>query len=231
MYALIIYGPPGAGKGTQANLLADALDGTHIDTGKYLEEIVNDPARQNDPVIQHEKKLFDEGLLLTPGFVLPLIKARAAEVGRARMSVIFSGIPRTLYDAFGDATTIGLLAELEKYYKKNNIVIIYLETLPELSLTSNSSRLVCSVCSRPVLNRDRLDRKYCDFCGGELRKRSLDNPEAIKVRLQEFENKTLPLITEFKNHGYQVETLDSAPPPYQIFQKIISLLKALPHES
>ena len=132
MRAIIIYGPPGAGKGTQANLLADKFGYIHFDTGKYLESVVNDPINKDNQVIQREKELFDKGELLTPAWVYQVVSDASQRIGTAGIGLIFSGSPRTMYEAFGDELHDGLVKELVGYYGKENIFVFYLKVNPEL---------------------------------------------------------------------------------------------------
>src|SRR3989344_5224832 len=100
--AVVIYGPPGSGKGTQANLLAWTKAFIHFDTGKFLEQMMTDPELENDPVIKKEKKLFASGHLLTPDFVLKFVTEKTQEIAKSGFSIVFSGSPRTSFEAFGD---------------------------------------------------------------------------------------------------------------------------------
>src|SRR5216684_407270 len=77
---VMLYGPPGSGKGTQANLIADKLDLVHFDTGKFLEAAVHDPKRQKEKIIQRERKLFDSGILMTPSFVTKEVQRHARRI-------------------------------------------------------------------------------------------------------------------------------------------------------
>src|SRR5258708_22322195 len=107
---VILYGPPGAGKGTQANLLADKLDLIHFDTGKFLESIVHNPKRQKEKLVRRERALFDGGMLMTPSFVTGEVKREAKHIAAADWGLIFSGSPRTMYEAER------LYPEFEKLY-------------------------------------------------------------------------------------------------------------------
>jgi adenylate kinase len=219
--AIIIYGPPGAGKGTQANLLADHLGGIHFDTGRYLEEYVHDPKNQKSKIVQREKKFFDTGKLLTPSFVLNIVKNKTKEIARANFSIIYSGSPRTVYEAEG------LLPFLEKLYSKKNIFVFILDVPEKVSIKRNSSRLVCSVCGYTLLSRyyPIKNPKYCPVCGGKFYKRTLDNPEVIKVRLKEYANRTKPIFELTKKRKYKVIKINGTPAPYKVFQKILKIVK------
>ena len=183
----IIYGPPGAGKGTQANLLAGKLGLIHFDTGKYLEQMLHDPENQNDPEIKKAREIFDSGALVTPSFVLKIISQKTKEVAKSGFGIVFSGSPRTLYEAFGDNKNQGLISLLESEYGKENIVLIFLEINPKVSILRNKNRKVCSVCGTAILYNDIDQHKTCPLCGGALRTRIVHNPAVFETRIKEYE--------------------------------------------
>lgn len=236
MKAIIILGPPGSGKGTQAKLIVDKLGYIHFDTGAYFEKILYDPKNQNNKEIQRERKLFEAGILLTPSWILKNIQKAVERITQAGWGIVFSGSPRTLYEATGDKNNIGLLKILEKNYSKKNIHIFKLNVPAEDSIKRNSARLICSVCNTPLMAQPqgksprksalspRLSALMCPFCGGKLRKRTLDKPEVIKERLKEYANRTQPVIDELKRRKYKITDIDGTPLPYQIHYKIISCL-------
>lgn len=214
--AIILYGPPGSGKGTQANLLANMLDLVHIDTGRLVEATVHDPKLQKDPVIRRERKMFDGGILCTPSWVLGIVKKRATELARAGLGVVFSASPRTLYEAER------LIPILEREYGKKNLFIFNLQVDPGHSITRNSKRLLCRVCKTPLLTAyyPSKNPKYCPMCGGPLYRRTLDKPETIKIRLMEYENRTMPIFGYAKKRGYVVRKIDGRPAPFRVLEKI-----------
>jgi adenylate kinase len=219
--AIIIYGPPGGGKGTQANLLADHLGAIHFDTGRYLEEYVNDPKNKKSKIVQREKKLFDSGKLLTPSFVLNIVKNKTKTIARANFGIIYSGSPRTIYEAEG------LFPILEKLYSKENIFVFILKVPAEVSIRRNSNRMVCSICGYTLLSHyyPVKNPKNCPVCAGKFYRRTLDKPEVIKVRLKEYENRTKPIFELTKKRKYKVVEIDGTPAPYKVFQKIIKIVK------
>ena len=89
--AVLFFGAPGSGKGTQADLLTKKMGLIHIDTGKYIEQVVRDPQRLKDPIIRRERKNFDAGVLTTPSWILKIIKEKTREVAHADFGVVFSG--------------------------------------------------------------------------------------------------------------------------------------------
>ncbi|HEY4499744.1 MAG TPA: nucleoside monophosphate kinase [Candidatus Paceibacterota bacterium] len=215
----IIYGPPGAGKGTQANLLASALGFIHFDTGKYLEQLVNDPALQNDPIIQREKANFNAGVLCTPEWVLEIVRKKVNHLSNAGFSLAFSGSPRTMFEAFGDEKNESLLSVFEKEFGKENIFVFLLQVKSETSILRNSRRLICSVCGT-VLLTNSYSGQTCPLCDASLRRRSLDVPEVIRVRLKEYAERTEPIIQNMRERGYSIHEIDGEPAPFQVFEEI-----------
>ena len=221
--AIVIYGPPGAGKGTQANLLAWTKNFIHFDTGKYLEQVVHDPENQKDPAIAAETKLFDTGALLTPSFVLKVTTDKTREVAKAGYSIAFSGSPRTLFEAFGDEKNTGLVSVLEKEYGKDSVHFVFLEIEPEASIARNKVRQICVVCGTglsPFMYKDIEKHSSCPICGAGLRKRTLDNPAVFKTRIKEYEERTKPIMAELKKRGYKVTEVDGRPLPFEVFADI-----------
>lgn len=223
--AVIIYGPPGSGKGTQAELLAKKLDLIHFDTGRFIERAVNNPKKHRDPIIQREKELFNSGQLNTPDWVLKIVVQKTKDIAKAGWGLVFSGSPRTVYEAFGNDTTEGLLKILEKLYGRKNLFIFLLKVKPAVSLSRNSQRLVCSHCDKQMLGfYSKLHKKICPLCGAALKKRILDKPETIKIRLQQFKERTDPIFTQMKKRGYTIHPIDGEVPPYDVFGQIIKIL-------
>ena len=240
----IVFGPPGSGKGTQAALLADRFLLVNFDTGAYLEDIFRHWDGK-DKGIGKEKKLFDSGKLCTPEWVMRVVNKRVKQLARARIGLVFSGSPRTIYDAFGEPKKIdGVMDTLSTEYSKENITVFHLDVPEKESLKRNTSRLVCSVCKRQVLGivkikttrlvcsickRQVLGKsaeklKTCPFCAGSLRKRTLDKPEVIKVRLKAYKEETLPLLKEFKNRSFKVVPIKGTGKPFNIFNSILKSL-------
>ena len=122
---VILYGPPGSGKGTQANIIAHKLNLIHFDTGRFLEDLVHDPERQREKIVKRERALFDKGILMTPSFVLREVANKVRELRKAGWGIIFSGSPRTMYEANA------LLPILNKLYGKKNIYVFLLNIPPK----------------------------------------------------------------------------------------------------
>ncbi|MDP2695896.1 MAG: nucleoside monophosphate kinase [bacterium] len=224
--AVIFYGPPGAGKGTQANLLTGRKGFTHFDTGRYLEQLVHDPSNKKNRIIQREGKLFDSGALMTPSFVLKVTANKAKEIARAGFNIVFSGSPRTMFEAFGDNKHTGLVRVLEKAYGKQNIYPVFLDIDPNASIKRNKYRMVCSVCATAVLYSDALHKhKTCPLCGGKLIKRTVDNPSVFKTRIKEYQERTFPILAGLKKRGYKITKVNGMPLPFKVHASVAKKLK------
>lgn len=223
--AIIMYGSPGAGKGTQANLLAARLGLVHFDTGKFMEQAVHDPANAHDPEIQAQRMNFDTGKLCDPAWAYNIVAEQTRRMHSSGFGIVFSGSPRTEFEAFeAEKGKKGLVDLLEDLYGKDNIHVVYLKISAETTVHRNSSRLVCSVCGTPVMHLPEAQPKICPICGGEFRKRTLDTPEVIKIRLQEFEKRTTPILAKLKARGYEIIEVDGEPLPYKVFATILEKL-------
>lgn len=223
--AIVIYGPPGSGKGTQASLLANKLNLIHFDTGKHLESILYDPANRLDPLIDKFRHDFEKGLLLDPEWVYKIIKERGSQIIASGFGLIFSGSPRTVYEAFeAEGHDRGYVAFLEENFGRDNLHFILLKIRPETSIQRNSQRLICSVCKTAVIFHEHWRPEFCPVCGGLFRRRTDDVPDVIRVRLQEYAERTLPIIDGLKQRGFAVNEIDGEPLPYQVFGEILKKL-------
>lgn len=217
--AVMIFGTPGAGKGTQANLLAWTKGFFHFDSGKYLRGILYDPENQNDPVIQRERELNASGKLNTTSWLLDIFKAETKKIADAGMSIVYSGSPRIGFEAFGDEKTLGLVPLLEQLYGKEHIYAFYLDIKPEVAAARNKVRRTCTVCTNPILGDTPVTS--CPICQGELKVRIDDKPDTYKIRYEAYTTLTVPVINELKNRGYEVAMLDAAQSPPAVFAEIL----------
>lgn len=212
---IIIYGPPGSGKGTQARKAAEYFNLEHFDTGQVIEKKIHNPALQDDPIIQREKKNFETGKLCTPEWVDSLVVDEVKKAHQINKGIVFSGYPRT----FSEAETI--IPVLEKFYGKENIYVLRINIKPGTSIFRNSHRRVCKKCGHPLVyapENERLEK--CPKCGGQLVKRILDKPEVIKVRLKEFKERTEPIYNFLEEKGIEVIDIDGEPAVERVWQTV-----------
>jgi len=221
--AVIILGPPGAGKGTQSYLLAEKLELYHLETSKILEEVMNQPQKKEWIKIKgkkyyfkKEKERWKKGILLSPPFVAYLVKKKIREIFKRGESIILSGSPRTLYE--GEE----IVPLLEKLYGKKNIKIILLEIPPEESIFRNSHRRICTLFRHSILySKQTANLTECPLDGSKLvRREGLDDPETIKVRLIEYKTRTLPLLSFFEKRGLKVKKVNGMGSVSEVYQRV-----------
>lgn len=211
--AIAIYGSPGSGKGTQANLIENKYGFIHFDTGKYIEQLVHDPSLQKNAIIKRERRNFDTGYLCTPSWVLKVVKSRAKQFAKAGFSVVFSGSPRTLYEAKG------LIPLLEKLYGRKNTKFFSLEVPKDVAVKRNMIRERCSVCGAIIIDLGYRLRR-CPICKGKLIRRTLDNKKALIKRFDEYNERTKPVFDFVKKRGYRIIKIDGRPVPEKVFKSV-----------
>lgn len=212
----MIFGQPGSGKGTQADLLEEKNEFFHFDSGKFLESIVHDPKNTNNQEIQKEKENFDTGKLISPSFILKFVNIEAKKIAQEGKSIVFSGSPRTKYEVLGDDQAKGLIFTLESLYGKENLHSIFIKVSDETSIKRNSKRIICVKTGKPVLKEED--------CDGPVRHRTLDKPEIIKKRLIEYQERTVPAINAIKELGYTVHQVDGEKSPQEVREEILTIL-------
>lgn len=220
---LIFYGPPGAGKDTQAKRVAFKTDAIIISSSKLIEEKIFDPKLQSDPIIQRERKNYEEGKLCTPEWVMEIINNKVKELRETNKSLIFTGSPRTLYEAERE------IPFWESIYGKENIFVILINLSDESSVWRNSHRRICEKCGYPVVYSFETEMwQYCPMCGGKIIDRGvLDKPETIKVRLVEYRERTKPVIDYYIQREYSIIEIDGEPLPDVVTQVIFEKLKEI----
>lgn len=214
---VIILGPPGSGKGTQAENLVENFGFFHLETSKFLEKVIR--SKSTDPEIEKLRKQFFSGDLLDPKFVAKVVIDKVKEFAKQNKSIVFSGSPRTLFEAEKE------LPIFEELYGKDNIFIVNINISEKESIERNSHRRICSVCRYPIPNLDKFKNfKKCPECGGKIIKREIDNPEIIKTRLKEYKERTLPVIDFFKKRAYRVKKINGSQSIEKVFKDIKTAL-------
>lgn len=220
--ALILYGPPGSGKGTQAGLLERNHEFIHFDPGRHIESLVHSPEAKKDPILRRERENFDAGRLCTPSWWTGIADKAISGILKSKYNMVTSGSPRTMHEAFGEKGKGGILSKISKLVGKQNLLIIVLDVKDEHSIERNSARRLCSFCGLMVLKGAKSDK--CSFCAAPLYVRTLDKPEVIKRRLVEYKERTFPILAQAKKEGYKVIKIDGTLPPHKVGEKIEKIL-------
>jgi len=159
--AVIIMGPPGAGKGTQANLISDKYGLRHYDTGQRLRELIEAGSIPSDA--------YDSGKLIRSDWILQLIKGELRPI-MENEGVILSGSPKTVLEAFGDDENQGLVDFLSESYGKDNVCVIVLNISEQEAIERDTKRNRRD--DKPEVIHDRYQNQYI--------KRTLPTIETIK---------------------------------------------------
>ncbi len=213
---LILLGAPGAGKGTQAKRLVAQLRIPQISTGDILR------AKRNDrgPLAEKLKEIMASGQLVPDEIVVEIIQERLQNDDAAD-GFILDGFPRTV----GQADALDHM--LEKLGRRISHVILV--DVPEsLLLERLTGRRVCRACGDEyhVSFKPPRAEGVCDKCGGELYQRDDDREETIRKRLQEFHEKTAPLVDYYTRKG-MLRRIDGTGEIEAIGARISSLLESV----
>ena len=213
MTNIILLGPPGAGKGTQAKRLVDDRQMVQLSTGDMLREAKTSGTEMGKRVAD----VMARGELVTDEIVIGLIEEKLN--GAAGGGFIFDGFPRTLKQA--DA-----LGELLSRKGKTLDAVIEIQVDDAALVARISGRFTCRTCGE-VYHDETKPTKVpgtCDHCGGtELNRRADDNADALRTRLVEYYKKTSPLIGYYYAKG-QLHGVDGMAEPDQVATAVAKLL-------
>ena len=196
MMRIVLLGPPGAGKGTQAKALAEKLGIAHISTGDILRQNVKDATLLG----KEAKGFMDRGLLVPDELLSKMLQDRFTQ-GDVKKGFILDGYPRTLAQA-------KTLEEVVKLKGMEIDLVVYLDSSDSVIIQRLSGRLVCSKCGAifHIKNMPPQKEGLCDKCGGSLYQRTDDKVDTIKKRLEVYKKEAAVLIKyyERQNKLYRV---------------------------
>lgn len=215
-----MIGPPGSGKGTQAEMFVEKFGLVHLETSKLGEEKINNPELvKSDPEVAEAKRLYDKGELFPPPWTVKIMVEAIREVAGRGMGTIFSGSPRTLHEAENEFPV------WESLYGKENVKVIHLNLTKEESIKRNSSRRICKANRHSIPDFPMFkDLKACPKDGSELIKRSLDTPETISIRYEVYLRQTQPILSLAEERGYKIIEIEGEQPIEDVFQDILEKL-------
>jgi adenylate kinase len=215
MEAIILLGGPGAGKGTQAELLKSQTRYLHVSTGDMLRAAI----RAGSPVGIAAKKSIDAGELVSDEIILRLIEERIA-LEEPSASFMFDGFPRTIDQAEG----------LARIFKKRGGTLNYVFNLcvdRSILLRRLTGRRVCKTCGAiyHIINKLPAKEGLCDLDGGELYQRADDCEATILNRLDVYEKQTAPLIAYYREKGL-LRDIEAGGTATETDARVLDILKA-----
>ena len=202
---IVLLGPPGVGKGTYAGILSKKYNIPHISTG----QIFRDEIKKQSELGKKVESFIKKGDLVPDEITIEVVKVRLKEVD-CKKGFLLDGFPRTIPQAEA-------LEKITKIDKVLNFV-----ASEETIMGRLSWRRTCRKCGA-IYHLKNIPPKVdgiCDKCGGKLYQRSDETPEAIKVRMIEYDRKTKPLVDFYKNKKLLTDI--DANYPYEQVDKIIS---------
>jgi adenylate kinase len=192
---IVLLGPPGAGKGTQADRLAARLGIPKIATGDVLRAAVRDGTKRG----REAKSYMDRGDLVPDSVILGILQDVMTSPA-TKKGAILDGAVRTVPQAEGLGTT---LAEIGKRVDK----VLLFDVDDDELVKRLSGRTVCEGCQTPYMGRQ--PGSTCEKCGGKLVRRKDDEPEAIRNRLEVYHTQTAPVIDWYGDHKMKVLKIDA----------------------
>lgn len=209
---IVLFGPPGSGKGTQASLLKEKCGLAHISTGDILREAV---ANKTEVGLK-AKGYMDRGELVPDDVVIAIAVDKLKSLGD--QGFVFDGFPRTIAQA---EAFDGALADLGKPLD----AVVNLRVDEEELVRRLSGRRVCPSCGEPyhVDSKPPKVEGICDKCGATLLHRADDQPEAIRNRLEVYRRQTEPLLGYYEKQGI-LKNIDAQGGIDEILGRIVQAL-------
>ncbi len=196
---LVLLGPPGAGKGTQAERLQETFNLEHVASGDLFRENL----REKTDLGNLAQKYMDRGELVPDDVTIGMIRSRLEQPDAAD-GVILDGFPRTIAQARG-------LNEMLSNMDRELSAVLHIAVPDEELIRRLSGRWICEQCQTPyhVHSNPPREAGKCDVCGGKLYQREDDKPETVRARLKVYHEQTSPLI-EFYREANLLHEVDGS---------------------
>ena len=207
---LIIFGPQGSGKGTQADMLAEKFDLSHIETGQIFRDM-----GRGDTELGKIVKKFDDQKEMVPDDITVTTLQECLKKISIEKGVILDSAPRT----------IGQIDPVEKLMKADGRSIdkaIYIRLPYDESVARITKRYLCTVCLNHIVLGKHIQSQHdiCPICGGLITQRGDDTPDGIAKRLKTFYEVTVPVISHYRDKGILIE-VDGNRTMEAVFEDII----------
>jgi len=212
---LILLGPPGAGKGTQAANIVEKYRIPHISTGDIFRKNI----QEGTELGKKAKEYMDQGLLVPDELVVAIVEERLKEAD-CKDGFLLDGFPRTVEQA---EALDKVLAEMDVALDS----VINIEVDKEILVNRAVGRRICKDCGATYHIEFNPPQKegVCDKCGGSLYQRADDNEETVSTRVEVYLKQTQPLIDYYTKRGILI-TIDGQQPIDKVFEDIVNALGA-----
>ncbi len=210
----ILLGPPGAGKGTQADTIVKEFSIPHISTGDIFRKNI----KEGTVLGKKAKEYMDQGLLVPDELTVELVKDRLLDED-CKNGFLLDGFPRTIFQA--DA-----LEDALKDMNQSLDYVVNIEVRKELLIERAVGRRVCKDCGQTyhmTFNKPTVEG-VCDNCKGELLQRKDDTEETVTKRINVYQEQTEPLIEYYTNKGIIVN-IDGEKPIAEVGKNIVAKLR------
>jgi len=211
---LVLLGPPGAGKGTQAKLLQEHFDIPQISTG----DILRRAAKEGTPFGKRAKKYMDRGELVPDSVILDIVEERLS-ADDCHKGFLLDGFPRTVVQAEAFQTMLD---------RQNQALdgAVSLRVPRQKLVARLSGRRTCRQCGAMYHVRFNPPKKegVCDQCGGDLYQRADDREETIEARMEVYDRESAPLLEHFRQKGLLRE-VDGSKTTDEVFREILRQLR------
>ncbi|MDO8529232.1 MAG: nucleoside monophosphate kinase [bacterium] len=213
---IIIIGPQGSGKGTQALFLSEKFNAEHIEVGRILRKLAkedNDLGRELNEIMHIKKELASDEII---------VKALAEEFKNVspEKSIILDGAPRR----------IDQIEDVEKVFSDSRRKIdkvIYLSVSEKESIERISKRYSCAKCHKHFTIGENLSspNDLCDVCNSPIKQREDDTEEGIRKRLSIFHEETYPVVEYYRNKGNLIE-IDGMQSKKEVFDEVLDKIES-----
>lgn len=206
---IILLGPPGAGKGTQAKLISSEFNIPHISTGDIFRKNIKEETKLG----KEAKNYIDKGLLVPDELTVKIIDDRLKE-DDCQNGYMLDGFPRTIHQA-------DILAEILKANNDGVDRVILIKVPSEYILKRMTGRRMCSNCgaSYHLMFNPSKEEGVCDLCGGKLYQRKDDSEETVNGRIDVYNNQTEPLVEYYTKKNILCE-IDGTKTIEEVFENI-----------
>ena len=209
---IVLFGKPGAGKGTQAPRVAAALGVPTLATGDVLRAAVKDGTRRG----LEAKAYMDRGDLVPDEVILAIMKEALAQ-HTARNGVVLDGVVRTTPQAEG------LDRVLTELGRKVDAVLCF-DIEDEEIVRRLSGRTVCDTCQTPSMGQEPGSKCDKPGCSGTRVRRKDDEPEAVRNRLAVYQRQTAPVLDWYRTHGTRIATVNAVGSPDEVTKRALGAL-------